>query len=37
MEIKDIIQKVISSYVDGRLIQHDDLLIENGFDSVLMI
>lgn len=37
MEIKHTIQKVISSYVDGRLIQYDDLLIENGIDSVLMI
>lgn len=37
MEIMDKIQQIIASYVKGRKIQYDDLLIENGIDSVLMI
>lgn len=37
MEIMDKIQQIIASYVKGRTIQYDDLLIENGIDSVLMI
>ena len=37
MDIMNTIQKVIAAHADDRLINYDDLLIENGIDSVLII
>jgi len=37
MDIMHMIQQVIASHIDDHSIQYDDLLIENGIDSVLII
>ena len=37
MNTMDTIQKIVTAHVDGRFIKYDDILIESGIDSVLMI
>ena len=37
MNIIDIVQKVVASYIDGKLIGYDELLADNGIDSASII
>lgn len=37
MDIIKTIQKVISIHAEGRLIKYDDILIEKGIDSLMII
>lgn len=37
MNVFDTIQEVVANYADGKLIGHDELLADNGIDSVAII